>query len=205
VLLGVAYAVSNGYGRLDAFEAGQLGALSVRHGEWWRAITALTLHLDAAHIGANLAAGVWFGYLCGRLLGPGISWALIVLGAGCANLGEALLAPAGYTAVGASTAVFTALGLLASYSWRDRYRLAQRWALRWAPLVAGVLLLAWTGTAGENTDVVAHLGGFGLGAVLGALAATPGGRQLLRRTPQWLAGALALAAVFGAWACALWL
>ena len=37
-----------------------------RPGEWWRAWTALTLHLDGPHLAANLVAGVWFGYLAGR-------------------------------------------------------------------------------------------------------------------------------------------
>ena len=51
VLLGVAAAISAGLGRLDAFDAGALDASRVRAGEWWRAWTALTLHLDAAQIG----------------------------------------------------------------------------------------------------------------------------------------------------------
>src|SRR5580698_7740968 len=115
VLLLVAVAVSAGWGRLDAFDAGELNAGLVRHGQWWRAWTALTLHLDAAHIAANIGAGAWFGYLAGRLLGPGTAWALVVLGAGCANWLEALLAAADHRSAGASTAVFTALGLMAAY------------------------------------------------------------------------------------------
>ncbi len=72
VLLGVAIAISRGWGRLDAFDAGELDAGLVRQGQWWRAWTALTLHLDPAHIAANLGAGAWFGYLAGRLLGPAL-------------------------------------------------------------------------------------------------------------------------------------
>ena len=94
VLLGVAVAISSGIGRLDAFEAGELNAGLVRQGQWWRAWTALTLHLDPAHIAANIGAGAWFGYLAGRLLGPGTAWALVVLGAGAANWVEAMLAAA---------------------------------------------------------------------------------------------------------------
>src|SRR5262249_35540393 len=62
VLLGVAWALSNGAVRLDAFELGELDAARVQAGQWWRAWTALTLHLDGPHLVANLAAGVWFGY-----------------------------------------------------------------------------------------------------------------------------------------------
>lgn len=199
VLLFVAHAVSSGAWRLDAFDVGDLYAAAVRHGEYWRAWTALTLHLDAAHIAANLAAGVWFGWLAGRLLGPGAAWALIVNGAAAANLIEGLLAPPDDRSAGASTAVFTALGLLAAYSWRERRRLPQHWARSWSPLVAGVVLLGWLGTAGEHTDVFAHLAGFCVGTGLGAVAATAAVRGALERTPQWLAGAVALAVIAGAW------
>ena len=203
VLLLVAAAVSAGLGRLDAFEVGELNAERLQGGEWWRAWTALTLHLDLALLGANLAAGMWFGWVAGRLLGSGVAWLLTILAAVLANLLEGLLAPPGYRSVGASTAVFAALGLVAAYSWRERYSLPQRWALRWAPLVAGVVLLGWTGTAGEHTDVFAHLAGFGLGALLGVMAALAPARRALARLPQYLAGALALGSLLLAWSLAL--
>jgi rhomboid protease GluP len=202
VLLAVAVAVSAGWGRLDAFEAGELNAGLVRHGQWWRAWTALTLHLDAAHIAANLGAGAWFGYLAGRLLGPGTAWALVVLGAGAANWTEALLAAADQRSVGASTAVFTALGLMAAYSWRERRLMTLRPAQRYGPLFAGVILLGWLGTSGEHTDVMAHLLGFGVGGALGALVAGARLQRLWRRLPQWVGAAVALGMLAAAWACA---
>jgi len=203
VLLLVAETVGGGSWGLGAFDAGDLDAASVQHGAWWRALTALTLHLDIAHLAANLAAGVWFGYLAGRLLGPGSAWALILAGAGAANLLEGLIAPLDHRAAGASTAVFTALGLLAVRSWIDRFSRPQRWALRWSPLVAGTVLLAWLGSSGEHTDVFAHLAGFACGGLLGALSARGAARRVLERTPQWLTGGVALAALAAAWLCAL--
>ena len=202
VLLGVAVAISSGVGRLDAFEAGELNAALVRQGQWWRAWTALTLHLDAAHIAANIGVGAWFGYLAGRLLGPGTAWALVVLGAGAANWLEALLAAADHRSVGASTAVFTALGLMAAYSWRERHLMTQRPAQRYGPLFAGVILLGWLGTSGEQTDVMAHLLGFAVGGVLGAVIAAARVQRLWRRLPQWVGGTLALGLLGLAWACA---
>jgi rhomboid protease GluP len=202
VLLGVAAAISFGWGRLDAFEAGSLNAGLVRQGQWWRAWTSLTLHLDAAHIAANLGAGAWFGYLAGRLLGPGTAWALVVLGAGAANWIESLLAAADHRSVGASTAVFTALGLLAAYTWRERHSMALRPAQRYGPLFAGVILLGWLGTSGEHTDVMAHLLGFAVGGALGALIAGARLQRLWRRLPQWVGAATALGVLGLAWACA---
>src|SRR5215469_7162599 len=203
VLLGVAWALSNGLVRLDAFDMGELDAARIQAGEWWRAWTALTLHLDGPHLAANLGAGVWFGYLAGRQMGSGTAWLLTVSGGALANLLEGLLAPPEHRAVGASTAVFSALGAMAAYSWRERFALPQSWARRWGPLVAGVILLGWTGSAGEGTDVMGHLAGFAVGVLLGATAALPGVRRQLERVPQVVSGALALASVAIAWWYAL--
>ena len=203
VLLGVAHAIANGLVRLDAFDLGELNAARVQSGQWWRAWTALTLHLDVGHLAANLGAGVWFGYLAARELGSGSSWFLIVNGAALANWLEAELGPATHRSVGASTAVFTALGMLAAHSWRTRFHLPQRWALRWAPLVAGVVLLGWLGSAGEGTDLVAHATGFIVGVLIGAAAALPHIKYGLERVPQWLAGLAAFVSIALPWTCAL--
>jgi rhomboid protease GluP len=210
-LVAVGLMVSNGLWRLDAFDIGALDAGRVQGGQWWRAWTALTLHLDGAHLAANLAAGVWFCYLAAAQVGSGSAWLLIVTGAACANLLEALLGPPTHLSVGASTAVFTALGLLAAHSWRLRSRYPQRWAVRWAPLVGGVVLLGWFGAGGGGEDsaavgqidIVSHALGFLVGGVLGAFAAQSWARRTLDRLPQWLSGFAALASIAIAWACAL--
>lgn len=202
-LVGVAYVVGNGLVRLDAFDLGTLDCARVQAGEWWRAWTALTLHLDGPHLAANLGAGVWFGYLAARQMGGGTAWLLTVTGAALANLAEGLTGPPEHSAVGASTAVFTALGLMSAYSWRERLHLPQHWGRRWGPLIAGVILLGWTGSAGEGTDLVAHLAGFTTGALLGVAAASRQLRRLLERVPPWLAGGVALAEIAIAWGFAL--
>jgi membrane associated rhomboid family serine protease len=218
VLVAVGISVARGLGRLDAFDTGELDAGRIQAGQWWRAWTALTLHLDIAHIVANLGAGAWFGYLAARQIGSGTAWFLIVNGAAAANLLEALLGPADHRSVGASTAVFTALGLLAAHSWSQRRQLPQRWALRWAPLVAGALLLGWLGAGGAggddvppgtgesaaaSVDVVAHVAGFLVGGALGALVAFAPVERVVNRVPQWLSGLETVAALAVAWAYAL--
>jgi rhomboid protease GluP len=151
----------------DWFDAGALQAGRVRGGEVWRALTALTLHLDVAHLIANLGFGMLFGYFAGQLLGPGVAWASVVGAAALANLLTALVQSAAHSSAGASTAVFATLGLLAAYGWRQRHALTERWAYRYAPLIAGVALLAFLGVGGERTDVLAHLAGFVVGAAVG--------------------------------------
>ncbi len=202
-LLGVAYVISNGLVRLDAFHTGELDAARVQAGQWWRAWTALTLHLSGPHLAANLGAGVWFGYLAGRQLGVGVAWLLIVAGGGMANLLEGLFGPPWHRSVGASTAVFTALGLMAAYTWRERLRLPQSWVQRWGPLVAGIVLLGWLGTAGKETDIMAHLLGFGIGVLLGAIAALPAVTRRLHDLRQWPAALAAMAIMAAAWILAL--
>jgi membrane associated rhomboid family serine protease len=205
VLLGVAAVLARGLVRLDAFDLGTMDAARVQAGQWWRAWTALTLHMDGPHLAANLVAGVWFGYLAGCQMGVGTAWFLTVTGAALANLIEGLLGPPDHLSVGASTAVFACLGAMSAYSWRERYQLPQRWARRWGPLVAGVILLGWTGAGeeGAQIDVIAHVAGFAVGAVLGATVALPRLKSLLARVPQWLSGAAALASILLAWWCAL--
>ena len=214
-LVGVAFLISGAHVRLDAFDTGDLNPVSIRAGQLWRAWTALTLHIDGPHLAANLGAGAWFGYLAARQIGVGSAWFLIVSGAALANLFEGFFGPADHRSVGASTACFTALGLMSAYSWRERYEFPQRWARRWGPLVAGVILLGWTGSGGGSedslrtgpesvhVDLFAHIAGFAVGIVLGAVAALPASRRLLDRVPQWAAGGAALASIAIAWAFAL--
>jgi len=211
VLIVIALVVANGLWGPDAFAAGELDAGRVQAGQWWRAWTALTLHLNGTHLTANLVGGIWFGYVASRQLGAGHAWLLAVTGAACANLLEAFIGPASHRAVGASTAVFAALGVLSAYAWRLRVRSAQhwreRWALQWAPLIGGIVLLSWTGSGGGSdghpVDVVAHVLGFAAGAVLGALAAQQRIQRLLLRVPQWVSGLAALAQIIVAWGLAL--
>lgn len=203
ILLAVTVAVVEHAGSRNWVAAGVLDAGFLRRGEYWRVLTALTLHGDLAHLLSNLAFGALFGYPAARLLGPGVAWLLILLGGGLAYGADALLHPPSHHLLGASTAVFTALGLVAAYGWRRHLRNWSPWMRRSAPLVAGVALLAFTGTGGENTDVLAHLAGFVAGAALGALCAhlpmPPPGHS----GPQWAAGLLAAALLAAAWGLAL--
>ncbi len=201
VILLIGYLAGDGVVRLDWLDVGALASAPVRAGQWWRAITALTLHLDVGHLLANLGFGTVFGLLAGQLLGPGVAWASVLAAAALANFANAWVQPEVHASVGASTAVFATLGLLAAYAWRKRRAAADRAAYRWAPLVAGVFLLAFTGAGGENTDVLAHLTGFAMGAQAGLVHAA--WRVPRGGVAQWVAGTLSLAAIGAAWALAL--
>jgi rhomboid protease GluP len=203
VLLLTAYCTGIQLFGVDWLASGALDARSGGGGEWWRAVTALTLHLDQAHLLSNLLFGVGIGTLAGRIFGPGLAWASIVGAGALSNYVDMLVSPSAHRAVGASTAVFAALGLLAGFAWRQRLTLRERFRYRWAPLFAGVCLLAFLGAGGEHVDVLGHALGFTAGIALGwayARARMPRSRA---RGLQAGAGVAALGVIVAAWIIAL--
>jgi membrane associated rhomboid family serine protease len=204
ILLAVFFCVHASVLSLDWFGAGRLVAGRVTAGEWWRTVTALTLHWDLDHLGGNLVFGAFFGFFIGRYLGRGIGWLAVLAAATFANVLAALLLEPAHTSLGASTAVFAALGILTAYTWRRGFLRETPWRWRLAPIVAGLGLLAFTGAGGENTDLFAHLAGFvaGFGTGLG-LARWLTLRRLKSRATQRVCAALTLALIAGAWAWGL--
>lgn len=184
------------------FEAGRSLAARVREGEWWRVVTALTLHTDLAHLAGNVVFGALFGALLAQVLGNGAAWFAILLAGALGNLANAWAARPTHSSVGASTAVFAALGLLAAVQWRRFGRRRGGTLLRLAPLFAAGALLGFLGAGGERTDVSAHLFGFLAGLLLGASHHLRDERPFGPRA-QFLLGTLALALVAGCWALAL--
>jgi hypothetical protein len=100
----------------DWFEAGKVDGVLIRAGEWWRPFTALTLHADAAHLFGNLVFGVLFGYAAGQLLGSGVAWFSILIAGALGNAVNTFIQAPEHTSVGASTAVFAALGIVSASS-----------------------------------------------------------------------------------------
>lgn len=186
----------------DWLERGSLDAHRSA-GEWWRAVTALTLHLDQAHLLGNLLFGVAIGALAGRAFGPGIAWAGILLAGSAANYADMLISPPTHRAVGASTAVFAALGLLVGFALRHGLTLRERLAYTYGPLFGGVALLALLGAGDEHVDVLGHALGFIAGIATGWLYSRFGIPASRSVTLQRAAGAAALALVGLAWLLAL--
>lgn len=189
--------IGEGWESQGHLQAGRVGA-----GEWWRTVTALTLHADLAHIVANSMFGAVFGLFVGRYLGSGFGWFLVLVAGALGNGLNAWLRPESFSSIGASTATFAALALGAAFVWRRGYFASGGWRRGFAPLFAGIALLAFTGVGGERTDVLAHFMGFGVGALFGLLAASFDIRRL-GRSGQYIAGALALGLLALAWREAL--
>ncbi len=145
-------------------------ALYILQGEFYRTATALFLHADFGHLLGNGAGMIVFGVPVCALAGtlPGL---LMILAAGASgNLATALLYRTAHLSIGASTAVMGAAGILVSYQTIEKIRGRHGFHPGlFFPLGAGIALVGML-SGGENTDVVAHLAGFGAGLVLGALA-----------------------------------
>jgi len=159
---------------------GERGVLDSRavfvHGEVWRAVTALFLHADAAHVITNALSGLLVFPAVLSTLGRVRGWWLLLVAAVAGNLAVAAInLPGPYTSLGASTAIFAGVGLLTGrtvrVAWQSRH--PHRWRAMFAPFAAGVTVLALHGAGGQRVDVGAHLTGFIAGVVFGFLAGTP--------------------------------
>lgn len=181
--------------------AGSATAARIAAGELWRAVTALTLHSTPAHVFGNAVCCAIFATALCRALGVGVGmWLMLIAGTG-GNIATALLRGAPHSAVGASTAIFGAVGALGALQVVTRARRGVPRRRVWVPLAAAVGLLAMLGTS-PDSDVLAHFFGFILGAVLGGVAAIVWSPPL-GRGAQFALAFGGLAVVVAAWAAAL--
>jgi len=182
---------------IDWLALGSADVGHIRSGQWWRTITALTLHSGTLHLLGNLTlGGLLILRLC-RTLGSGVAFLLVLAAGTMGNVLNALLQPSSHRSIGASTAVFGALGLLAFYNLlRYRSSLWRRWPL---PFAAALGLLAILGVGDDNTDVAAHLLGFISGAILAVLFTLVPGEIKTSGRSNLLCGSLALLLIVAAW------
>jgi rhomboid protease GluP len=182
------------------FQRGSADARRILAGEWWRALTALTLHADVPHVLGNaIAAALLVSVVC-QALGPGVGLWLIGLAGVIGNVATAAVHRE-HVSVGASTAIFGAIGILAALRivTPERVRLGVR--RPWVILAATLVLLVLFGT-GPDVDVLAHLFGLLAGLALG-FAGAFSARRPPSLTIQWLLVVAAAVALAAAWRLAL--
>jgi len=205
------HALTLARGANSAFARGRGDSVRIWEGEPWRAWTALGLHADAGHLLGNVLLGALLVALVAELLGVGIGL-FAVFGAGAlANLLNAAVQGEPMRFVGASTAVFAALGILGGHRWQRRKNVRRRSSSAWIPLLASAFLLGYLGSGGnelshefsgaqpQRIDVVGHALGFVVGLGVGAVFARAlGVRRAAPQIQGWSGVALALV-----W-CAVW-
>lgn len=172
--------------------------------QWWRCLTAITLHADVQHLLGNMLFGIIFGSLAATRLGTGVAM-LLMLGAGAAaNALMTLFPNADHSSIGSSTMVYSLLGLLAAThtrrAWRHCRDRRASWHLAkllpWLPLASATALGALNGAA-PGADILAHLLGFLTGMVVGVV--WPPDASPAAKTWQLLAALAALSAPLLAW------
>lgn len=201
--------------------AGGVSARAVweRH-EWYRILTALTLHAGSLHLFSNLLFGAIVMLVLCRRTGTGLGWLAATLAGAGGNAAMLFLRQEGYESVGFSTAIFGGMGVLCALE-MTLFR-SQGIRAFLVPLAVGG---AWLGLLGgapappdegalftplpelpaPAVDVGAHGMGFLAGLPVGALA----GWYLRRRgIPSFRAscvlGGGVLACLALAWLRALW-
>jgi membrane associated rhomboid family serine protease len=175
-------------------DRGTASSRAIMAGEWWQAFTALTLHADIGHLGANLAAGLVYAAFLLPIFGSGWTWLFIVLAGGAGNWLNAWgHRDVEHLSIGASTAVFAALGILvaAQCTMRTLALRAVRPREFLLPVGAGLGLLAYLGVGDQQTDSMAHFFGLVAGVPFGVAGVW---LRLGERTPPRVQATLAWSA-----------
>jgi membrane associated rhomboid family serine protease len=184
----------------DFRELGKSQAALVLDGQWWRLVTALTLHADLPHVlGNTLFGGFFLAAVAGRL-GIGIAILCFVATGTLGNYANALYYGSAHSSVGASTGVFGLVGVLAGLAAWHRHQTALPGRGAWVALAAGLAIVAMLGSGGPRVDFSAHLFGLAAGGLTGLLlAALLASRTRLDPLGQGLAAAASLSIILTAW------
>lgn len=148
---------------------GLADARLILEGEWWRCLTATTLHADHEHFLGNVLSGFFILNLLNHRLGIGTLMFLSTLGAGLTNFLVAVATAPDHRSLGFSSVVFCALGMLGAVESAWLLRRREFDFRRLTPLLAAFFIAVMVGL-GENADKRAHFYGFGIGALLGFLS-----------------------------------
>jgi rhomboid protease GluP len=124
------------------------------------------LHGGYPHLAGNMAGIAVFGTAVCNITGAGVGWLMILLTGILGNLANAALFQYGHISIGASTAVFGAVGILAAYQLYRKIQIPGQRMRAWLPIAGGLALLAFLGSS-EHSDLTAHLFGFIAGIFLG--------------------------------------
>jgi len=147
-------------------DAGIVDSEKVAQGQWWRLFTAVTLHADLPHLFSNLTTGLFLIGLAMARFGAGPALLATFLSGALGNLASFCLYSRPYHGLGASGMVMGALGLLAIPTVEENWRRSAVAGLIIRGLVATFLMLTLIGFS-PGSDIVAHVGGFVSGALLG--------------------------------------
>jgi len=139
--------------------------------EFYRLVTALTLHADIVHLLSNCFLGGILLHFFLHITGNGIGLITMLATATLANFINVIIHGQNHHFVGFSTAIFSIIGMLCTISFA---RKTTKPVLHFfIPIMAGFALLALLGSSGERTDLGAHLFGLLCGFISGNIVRIP--------------------------------
>lgn len=189
--------------KINLHSEGVSDAAKVLKGEWWRSLTAQTLHGDARHLASNL--------LCGYIVMNMITFRIpllrlvpfIAVAAAVANLCVSATVQTDFRSLGFSSFVFAAIGCLSVIEFRLMPKESHGMLRRFAPLCGAASLAVFLGL-GENADILGHAYGFVAGLFCGFI---PKKKSLRWGTPLSSADGIGVLMYYGlyllAWKLAL--
>ena len=168
-------------------------ASKVLKGEWFRSLTAQTLHGDVRHLASNL--------LCGYIVMNMITFRIpllrlapfIAIASAIANLCVSFTVQTHFRSLGFSTFVFAAIGCLSVIEFRLMPKETHGLLRRFAPLCGAASLAVFLGL-GENADILGHVYGFIAGLFCGFI---PNKKSLRWGTPLSSADGIGLLFYYG--------
>jgi len=155
----------------DVMRWGGTFGYNILHGEWWRLVTAVFVHIGIIHIASNMYVFWGLGVIAERLLGKWTFLATYLLTGIAGNVLTLLLRP-NIVGAGASGAIFGLAGVLIAVLQFGRLSVPNE---RLNPLKIQVVKLAFynllIGAIVPGINNIAHLGGLIYGLLLGLLFA----------------------------------
>ena len=143
----------------------------LRDHEFFRLVTALTLHADIVHLLSNCILGLFLLHFLLLLTGNGIGLFAVFLTSVSANYINVLIRGPGHLFVGFSTSIFSIIGMLCTISFASKTK--RLFFHFFMPIMAGLALLALLGSEGVRTDLGSHLFGLFSGLIGGNLVRLP--------------------------------
>ena len=186
------------FDHLELIKAGRSSAAAITEGEFFRAVTALTLHGDYKHLFSNIFFGGIVLWALSTMTGTGSALLFALFTGFAGNIMNAFFYGSAHNSIGASTSVFGVIGVLAGLQFFDSFR--EKKLGRWIPFGAALGLLAMLGSS-EKSDVLAHLFGFVAGVPAGTVfGAAFSKRPIPGKIFQKIASLIFILILFSAWA-----
>ncbi len=169
----------------------------ILHGQYWRFLTPIFLHVNAIHLGLNMFNLLFLGVYIERLAGH-IRLLLIYLVTGVISIIASFWFSPYEISVGASGALFGLVGAYSAFIVRHRHAMPRHGIPAIIELLIVIGLNLGIGLIIPNVDNAAHLGGLSSGLVMGWLfmpyyraSFKPVSRSqstpiIESETPQWL-------------------